>query len=67
VSQRRRYAAIVVLFLIGFAMVALADALDSVWPLFVTPFVYALIPWLVTRPDDWPEGSNADVPADAGA
>jgi len=36
VSERRRLAAIIVLFLIGFAMVALADAVDSVWPLFVT-------------------------------
>jgi hypothetical protein len=51
VSERRRFTAIVVLFLIGFAMVALADAVDSVWPLFVTPAVYAVIPWLVTRPD----------------
>jgi hypothetical protein len=24
---------------------------DSVWPLFVTPLVYAVIPWLITRPD----------------
>jgi hypothetical protein len=51
VSERRRFTAIVVLFLVGFAMVALADAVDSVWPLFVTPAVYAVIPWLVTRPD----------------
>lgn len=50
-TERRRFAAIVILFLIGFAMVTLADAVDSVWPLFVTPLVYAAIPWLVTRPD----------------
>lgn len=50
-TEGRRLGAIVMLFLIGFAMVALADAVDSVWPLFVTPLVYAVIPWLVTRPD----------------
>jgi hypothetical protein len=49
VTGRRQLAAIVVLFLIGFAMVALADALDAVWPLFVTPIPYAMIAWLVVR------------------
>jgi hypothetical protein len=42
----------VVLFLLGFAMVALADALDAYWPLFVTPLPYAVIPWLVVHADD---------------
>ncbi len=51
-SQARRTAAIVVLFLIGFALVALADALDAWWPLFVTPVPYAAIAWLVVRGDD---------------
>jgi len=49
VSEGRRFLAIVVLFLIGFGMVALADALDAWWPLFVTPFPYAVIPWLIVR------------------
>jgi hypothetical protein len=52
VTERRRLAAIIVLFLIGFAMVALADALDAYWPLFVTPLPYAAIPWLVVHADD---------------
>jgi hypothetical protein len=49
VSEGRRFATIVVLFLIGFGMVAVADALDAWWPLFVTPFPYAVIPWLIVR------------------
>ena len=48
-SEGRRFLAIVVLFLIGFGMVALADALDAWWPLFVTPLPYAVIPWLIVR------------------
>jgi hypothetical protein len=52
VTERRRFTAIVVLFLLGFAMVALADALDAYWPLFVTPLPYAVIPWLVVHADD---------------
>jgi hypothetical protein len=52
VSQTRRTTAIVVLFLIGFGMIALADALDAWWPLFVTPLPYAAIAWLVVRGDD---------------
>jgi hypothetical protein len=52
VSQARRTAAIVVLFVIGFAMVALADALDAWWPLFLTPIPYAAIAWLVVSGDD---------------
>jgi hypothetical protein len=51
-SQARRTAAIVVLFLIGFGMIALADALDAWWPLFLTPLPYAAIAWLVVRGDD---------------
>jgi hypothetical protein len=52
VSDRRRLAAIVVLFLIGWAMVALADALDAYWPLFVTPIPYAVIPYLIVHEDE---------------
>lgn len=48
-SERRRYIAMVVLFLVGFGMVALANALDAYWPLFVTPLPYAVIPWMITR------------------
>jgi len=54
VTERRRFAAMVVLFLVGFGMVALADALDAYWPLFVTPLPYAAIPWLVVHADDSP-------------
>jgi hypothetical protein len=49
VTDRRLLSAIVALLAIGFAMVALADALDAVWPLFVTPLPYAAIPWLIAR------------------
>ena len=52
VSDRRRFLAIVALFLIGWGMVALADALDAWWPLFLTPLPYAAIPYLVVHADD---------------
>jgi hypothetical protein len=48
-SGRRMYAAMIVLFLIGFGMVAMASAFDSYWPLFVTPLPYAAIPWMISR------------------
>lgn len=48
-SERRRFLAIVVLFLVGWSMVGLADALEAWWPLFVTPLPYAAIPWLIVR------------------
>jgi hypothetical protein len=51
-SQTRRTLAIVVLFLIGFTMIALADALEAWWPLFLTPLPYATIAWLVVKGDD---------------
>jgi hypothetical protein len=51
-SQARRTAAIVVLFLLGFTMIALADVLDAWWPLFLTPLPYAAIAWLVVQGDD---------------
>ena len=48
-SERRKYAAIVVLFLAGFGMIALARAIDAYWPLFLTPLPYALIPWMIAH------------------
>ena len=51
-SDRRRSVAIVVLFLLGFGMIALADALDAYWPLFLTPLPYAVIPYLIVHEDD---------------
>ena len=50
--QRRRFAAILVLFLIGFGLIGLASSLDATWPLFVTVIPYAVIPWLVVHEDD---------------
>jgi hypothetical protein len=52
VGDRRRFAAMIVLFAIGFGLVALASAVDSTWPLFLTPIPYAVIPWLVVHADD---------------
>jgi hypothetical protein len=52
VTKARRTLAIVVLFLIGFGLIALADAVDAWWPLFLTPLPYAAIAWLVVRGDD---------------
>ena len=50
--ERRRFAAMVVLFLIGFGLIGLASSVDSTWPLFVTVIPYAVIPWLVVHADD---------------
>jgi hypothetical protein len=52
VSNRRRSTAIVLLFLLGFAMIALADALDAYWPLFLTPLPYGVIPYLIVHEDE---------------
>jgi hypothetical protein len=52
VSDRRRSTAIVLLFLLGFAMIALADALDAYWPLFPTPLPYGVIPYLIVHEDE---------------
>jgi len=54
VIERRRFLAILVLFLIGFGLIALASSLDETWPLFVTVIPYAMIPWLVVHADDTP-------------
>jgi len=61
VSDPRRFAAMIVLFLIGFGLIGLASTVDSTWPLFVTVIPYAVIPWLVVHadeptPDAAPEG-----------
>lgn len=50
-SDRRRFAAMVVLFLIGFGLIGLASTVDSSWPLFVTVIPYSIIPWLVVHAD----------------
>jgi len=51
-TERRRIAAIVLLFLIGFGLVGLASALSSAWPLMLAPIPYATIAWIVVRADD---------------
>lgn len=66
VSEGRRFLAIVVLLLVGFGMVALADALDEWWPLFVTPIPYAIIPWLIVRHEREVAAASSAEP-DAGA
>ena len=53
-GERRRFAAMLVLFLIGFGLVGLASVLDTTWPLFITLIPYAVIPWLVVHADDAP-------------
>lgn len=50
-SDRRRLAAMIVLFLVGFGLVALASAAGSSWPLLLAPLPYAAIPWLVVHGD----------------
>ena len=57
--ERRRFAAMVVLFLIGFGLIGLASSVDSTWPLFVTVIPYAVIPWLVVHADDPAAGEPA--------
>jgi len=52
VSDRRRFAAIIILFLIGFGLIGLASTVDSTWPLFVTVIPYAVIPWLMVHADE---------------
>ena len=51
-SDPRRFAAMIVLFLIGFGLIGLASTVDSTWPLFVTVIPYAVIPWLVVHADE---------------
>jgi hypothetical protein len=52
VSERRRITAIGLLFALGFGLVALASAAGATWPLLLTPFPYAVIPWIVVHADD---------------
>jgi hypothetical protein len=62
-TERRRIAAIVLLFLIGFGLVGLASAAVATWPLLITPLPYAAIAWIVVRGDDEPEeGSPTGAP-----
>lgn len=61
--QGRRYAAIVLLFLIGFGLIALASSSDSTWPLFLTVIPYAVIPWLVVHADDSTAGDPVQTDA----
>jgi hypothetical protein len=68
VSEGRRLAAIVLLFLIGFGLIGLASQVDSTWPLFVTVVPYSLSPWLVVHGDagragDGPPRPEAPEPA----
>ncbi|MEX2204288.1 MAG: hypothetical protein WD965_09405 [Actinomycetota bacterium] len=51
-SERRRIAAIVLLFLIGFGLIALASSLAATWPLLLTPLPYATIAWIVVHADE---------------
>ena len=60
--ERRRFAAMIVLFLIGFGLIALASSVDSTWPLFVTVIPYAVIPWLVVHADDRTPGGPTGEP-----
>ena len=55
-------AAIALLFAIGFGLVALASAVSSTWPLFLTPLPYAAIAWIVVRADDQGETPPAEPP-----
>jgi hypothetical protein len=63
VTPRRRLAAIVLLFAIGFGLVALASAVGATWPLLLTPLPYAAIPWIVVRADD---AASPSAPASNG-
>lgn len=48
-TEPRRFAAIVVLLLLAWALVLLADAVDAWWPLFAAALPYAAVPWLIVR------------------
>jgi hypothetical protein len=64
-DERRRLTAISILFAIGFALVFLASAVSSTWPLFITPIPYAVIAWIVVHGDDATEPPAAQ-PDSAG-
>ena len=59
-SERRRIAAIVLLFAIGFGLVGLASAAVATWPLLITPFPYAAIAWIVVRTEGVPAAEAAE-------
>jgi hypothetical protein len=61
VLERRRFAAMVVLFLLGFGLIGLASSVDSTWPLFVTVIPYGVIPWLVVHADEPARGSAGET------
>lgn len=50
--------AIVLLFAIGFGLIALASAAGETWPLLLTPLPYAAIPFIVVN-----ERTNGAAPA----
>jgi hypothetical protein len=52
VTEGRRILAIVLLFAIGFGLIALASAAEATWPLLLTPLPYAAIPLIVVRADE---------------
>jgi hypothetical protein len=62
VTESRRILAIVLLFAIGFGLIALASAAEATWPLLLTPFPYAAIPLIVVRAD-----VSAETPDDEGS
>jgi hypothetical protein len=47
VTEPRRFAAIMALLLLGWALVLLADVIEAWWPLFVAALPYAAVPWLI--------------------
>jgi hypothetical protein len=49
-SPRTKLVATVVLFVVAFAMVLVASAVNDVWPLFVAWIPLLSVPWLLTRP-----------------
>ena len=53
--------AIVLLFALGYGLVALASAAGATWPLLLTPLPYAVIPWIVVRADDVEVASTEDA------
>ena len=59
-SERRRIAAIVLLFLIGFGLIALSSSLGATWPLLLTPLPYATIAWIVVHAEDDAGTAEAD-------
>ncbi len=59
-SPSRRFAVIVVLLLLGWALVLLADAVDAWWPLFVAALPYAAVPWVIVRGERGEQAEEAE-------